>query len=382
MTEQTVKGKRIAMVSNNAWSVYNFRLDVIRSLIAEGHRVVVISPEDEYVSLLEQEGCRFITVKFDNRSVDPVADFQFYLRLKQVYRSEQPDIIFHFVAKPNIYGSLAAKALRIPSVAVVTGLGYAFARKNWLYYFVRSLYKIALKGAGEVWFLNNEDARVFSKEGIVEITKIKVLPGEGVNTSFFQPFATANGGRPLSTRFRFLMACRLLRSKGVGVYAEACRILKRKGFQFDAVLIGFFEAHHPDSITSEELDKWQAEGLLRYLGFSKDVRSMLAEADCFVFPSYYHEGVPRCLMEAASMELPVITTRNRGCREVVVEGVTGLLCQTGDPFDLADKMEMMLSMPQASLVEMGKKGRDLVVGKFDVSRVVAEYKGVIAQLGS
>lgn len=368
------KSLLIAFVSNNAWSVYNFRIDVIRSMLASGHSVLVISPPDEYISHLEEAGCRHISIPFDNRSTNPLADLKLFLRLKQLYATHRPDLIFHYVAKPNIYGTMAAGALKIPSVAVVTGLGYVFSKHNFLYHIVRRLYRHALRKATEVWFLNNEDARVFSSEKIVSIEKIKVLPGEGVNTGFFSPQPAE---KPQTKTFRFLMACRLLKSKGIAVYADACRILRRKHYHFESVLIGFEEAHHPDAIAPADLKKWEVEGLLQYHGFASDVRPELSAADCFIFPSYYNEGVPRSLMEAASMELPVITSRSRGCREVVLDQITGFLCQPGDPFDLADKMEQILLMPEAARKHMGQKGRELVVSTFDINRIIAEYHSVI-----
>ena len=126
----------IAFVSNSAWSVYNFRLEVIRKMLEQGYQVMVIAPDDEFSSLLVQAGCRFIPLHFNNKSENPLKDIGFYFRLKKMYRVLKPDFIFHYVAKPNIYGSMAAAANQIPSVSVITGLGYAFARRNWLYWVI------------------------------------------------------------------------------------------------------------------------------------------------------------------------------------------------------------------------------------------------------
>ena len=218
MPENLSAYNRIAFVSNSAWSVYNFRIEVIRRLLEQGFEVVVIAPDDEFSQLLVSEGCRFVPLSFNNKAENPFQDLAFYAKLKKLYREIKPDFIFHYVAKPNIYGSLAASALGIPSVAVITGLGYAFAKKNWLYWVVKQLYKRALKRTREVWFLNNEDARVFINEKIVAIEKMKVLPGEGVDTQHFAPIeqTSIKKERP----FTFLMSARLLKSKGIGLYAE------------------------------------------------------------------------------------------------------------------------------------------------------------------
>ncbi|HKP31807.1 MAG TPA: glycosyltransferase, partial [Chitinophagaceae bacterium] len=197
------ENKVIAFVSSNAWSVYNFRVDVIRHFIKNGYKVLVIAPDDGNSELLIAEGCMYENVDFNNKSENHISDLSLYRQLKVLYEKHKPDFIFHYVIKPNIYGSLAARKLKIPSVSVITGLGYPFAKKNWLYLIVKSLYKRALKKVTEVWFLNNEDAKVFTSNHIVPIEKIKVMPGEGVNTEHFTPDfetpLTKNG------RFVFLM---------------------------------------------------------------------------------------------------------------------------------------------------------------------------------
>jgi glycosyltransferase involved in cell wall biosynthesis len=364
------------LVSNSTWAVYNFRIDLVRFLCRAGYRVLVIAPEDEFARLLQNEGCIYCPIQFNNRSENPFRDLGLYLHLRKIYKQYSPDLIFHYVIKPNIYGSLAAASFGIKSIAVITGLGYSFARKNWLYHVARVLYKVSMRRAEEVWFLNNEDARIFIRANIADIKKIKVLPGEGINTEYFAP--SNNTPTQVGSTFRFLMSTRLLRSKGVGVYADAARILRKKNLQVQFDLIGFFEKHHPDSIGGEDLEKWEKEGLIRYHGFAKDVRPYLEKADCFVFPSFYNEGVPRSLMEAASMELPIITSLNRGCKEVVLPGINGYLCNPNDPFDLADKMEKMMQVSPEDRMAMGRNGRALVMQKFNIERILDEYARTLA----
>ncbi|NML23015.1 glycosyltransferase family 4 protein [Pseudoflavitalea sp. G-6-1-2] len=377
MTRHPAKNKLIAFVSNSAWSVYNFRMDVISNLLGQGYNVLIIAPDDAHSIYLKEAGCHFLPIDFNNKTANPISDWLFYRQLKKLYRQYRPDFIFHYVAKPNIYGSLAANAVKIPSVAVITGLGYPFAKRNWLYYTLRFLYTKALRHTNEVWFLNNEDAKVFITENIVNIEKAKVLPGEGVNTDYFSP--SFERIRKKDDVFTFTLCTRLLRSKGIGIYADAARILKKKNYIVRFELVGFFESHHPDSITQEDLKRWEQEGLIHYCGFAEDVRPYLERADCFVFPSFYNEGVPRCLMEAASMELPIITAFNRGCKEVVLNNSTGYICKGQDPFDLADKMEKMINLPAEDRARMGKNGRSLVVKKFGVERVIEEYISTLNQ---
>lgn len=179
MSENKLK---IGIVSNSAWSVYNFRADVIKHLLQNLNAdVLVFAPDDEFSTNLTALGCKFIPVNFNNRTENPISDFSLLMSFNKLYKIYKPDILFHYVIKPNIYGTLAARFQKIPSIAVVTGLGYSFARKNWLSFLIQQLYKFALKRANEIWFLNNEDASFFINNNIVKIQKVKVISGEGVN---------------------------------------------------------------------------------------------------------------------------------------------------------------------------------------------------------
>jgi glycosyltransferase involved in cell wall biosynthesis len=371
------KRKKIALVANSAWSVYNFRIDLIRHLLLS-FEVLVIAPKDDFADDLKKAGCSYLDIRFNNRSENPLQDYVLLKSLERIYRIEKPDFIFHYVIKPNIYGSIAAARCGIQSVAVITGLGYTFDRPNWLNRIVRFLYHRALKKAREVWFLNQEDADVFIQRRLVSAEKIKILPGEGINTDHF--FPQSNKAVARSKAFQFLMGTRLLRSKGVGVYVEAARILKNKHRDVRFELIGFFEKNHRDSITESELRNWQKKGIIHYGGFARDVRPFLRQADCFVFPSFYHEGIPRCLLEAAAMEVPIITSFNTGCKEVVLEGVNGFLATPNQPAELAARMEEMMALSNGQRAEMGRKGRELVTEKFGMEKILKEYDETLLSL--
>ena len=369
--------KKIALVANSSWSVYNFRMDLVRHLLAR-FEVLIIAPRDEFADELTLAGCRFVEIRFNNRSENPVADYTLYRSLQRIYRTERPDIIFHYVIKPNIYGSMAAAGAGIRSVAVITGLGYSFDRNNWLNRVVAYLYRKALKKASEAWFLNEEDASVFVRRRLVTAGKVRILPGEGINTEYFSPPAHRPVAR--SRAFHFLMSTRLLKSKGVGMYVEAARILGKKYHDVRFTLIGFFERHHPDSITEGELRYWQRKKIIEYGGFARDVRPFLRQADCFVFPSFYHEGIPRCLLEAAAMEIPIITSFNTGCREVVKEGVNGFLCSPHNITELTARMEEMMKLEPAERARLGHNGRQLVSGKYGIDRILKEYDRAVSSL--
>jgi glycosyltransferase involved in cell wall biosynthesis len=363
----------IAFVSNNCWSLYNFRMHLLTHYRDLGYRVIAVAAADEYMTELEKAGFVCYPVDFRNSSVDPFSDLKVLARLRKIYAQEKPDIIFHYVTKPSIYGSFAAGRLGIPSISVITGLGYVYSGKSWLSLPVSMLFRRALKHAREVWFLNRENAGFFTGKRIIPPGKSRILPGEGIDTDRFAPQLHAQRRGP----FIFLMVSRLLWSKGVGTYMEAARILRQQGIKAEFRLLGKPEPGHPESVLPERLRSWEKDGLLVNLGFANDVRHALSDADCFVLPTYYEEGIPRTLMEASAMQVPVITSDHTGCNSVIEDGVNGLLCKPRDPADLARRMVQIMEMNDAARKEMGKRGREKMERQFDISHVIRIYDDAI-----
>lgn len=369
----------VGFVSNSAWYIYIHRYDVIRFFIDKGYQVLIVAPEDRHVEAFEHPSITFIKYEFSNKTRNPFASLSLYFQLKKIYLKYQPLCVFHYAIKANIFGSFAARSAGIKCIAVINGIGYAFTKRNFLFRVVKKMYQLALKIPVEVWFLNNEDGSFFIQHKMVNVKKVHILHGEGINTEHFLPdeyTAAKISERP----FTFIIATRLLYSKGIGTLADAARVLKNQGHQFACILVGVTDPGHPDGIDHNQLLDWEKEGLLSLHPFTEDVRPLLAEADCFVLPSYYNEGLPRCLMEAASMRLPIITTYQKGCKEAITNHVTGLFCKTKDPVDLAEKMEMMMEMPKDKLLKMGKNGRLLMQKKFAIERICKEYLRVVKSI--
>lgn len=373
------KKNRVAFVSNSAWYIYIHRYDVIRFFIEKGYQVLIVAPQDRLVNAFNHPAITFVTYNYSNKTRNPFASLKLYFRLKSIYEKYQPVCVFHYAIKANIFGSFAARAARVKCVAVINGIGYAFARRNWLFHFVKKLYQNALQIPEEVWFLNNEDGSFFIQHKMVNVKKIHILHGEGINTEHFFRDTFEPAGQP-DRPFTFIIATRLLYSKGIGVLADAVRILKNQGYQFTCSLVGVTDPGHPDNIPDNQLQSWEEEGLFHIHPFTEDVRSLLASSDCFVLPSYYNEGLPRSLMEAASMRLPIITTFEKGCKEAIINHSTGLFCKTKDPVDLSSKMEMMMNMPEDKLQKMGKDARVLMQKKFTIERICKEYIRIVKKV--
>lgn len=362
--------KKVALVANTSWAIYNFRLGLIRKLKTEGYQVLIIAPEDEYVNCLINEGCSYEPIFLDKYGTHPLKELKSLRAFIKIYRRHNIDFIFHYTIKPNIYGSLAAAYLKIPSIAVVTGLGQLFTNPSWKTKVAEVLYKIAFYKVNQVWFLNESDASIFSQLKIVTDAKIKYLPSEGIDTKHFQQYAyglLSNGS------FKFLLAARIIAEKGIRIYMEAARLLKNKGIKVEFQLLGFIEPDNPQGISKQEIEGWEGEGLIRYLGSTDDIRLYLQKIDCLVLPTYYREGVPRILMEGASMQIPLIATDNVGCRLVVEDGVNGFLCLKKDAKSLALCMEKMMALSFEERAHFGLLGRRRVYTLFHERVVIKKY---------
>lgn len=351
-------------------------MGLMKNFRALGYEVCVVAPEDEYTQKLTTEGIQFIPVKHLNRfSTNPFHDIRLCLEYIKIYKSLQPAFIFHYTIKPNIYGTLAAGFCKIRSISITTGLGNAFSKKGAIFYVVKYLYKLSSRFASEVWFLNTKDRDTFQENNIIAVKKSFILPGEGVNTALFIPVPPY----PENLATCFLVVSRMQYDKGIKIFVEACRLLKTKGLAISAFLLGEVSTKNPEAISLDVINAWQKEGIITYLGNTTDVKTYIQNMNAVVLPSYYKEGIPRVLLEAACMEKPIITTRNPGCSEVVDDGITGYLCEMKSVIDLANKMEKFIHLPIAEKRKMGIAGRKKMEETFDERIIINIYKGKFEQ---
>jgi glycosyltransferase involved in cell wall biosynthesis len=357
----------IAFVANTSWSIYKFRLYLIRKLLAGGYRIFVMAPRDVYTAHFESlEGLTYIELlKFQGKSISPFAGIALYRELLRHYRRICPDLIFHYTIKANIFGSWAAARMRRPSISVITGLGYVFAGNGLLKAAAKILYRRALRKNVEVWFLNGDDREVFLREKLVRSERSFILPGEGVDTEFFFPSPYEAGKGPT----RFLLIGRVIRHKGIYEFVRAAELLRSEGVNVQCSLLGFFDASNPVAISEHQVEEWVRRGSIRYLGSTDDVAPYIAGSDCVVLPSY-REGMPLSLLEGASMCKALIATDTAGCREVVRDGSNGYLCRVKDGEDLAEKMKQYVRLPPSEKTRMGMAGRERVKANYEREIVV------------
>ena len=363
---------RIVIVANTVWYLANFRLRLCRALMAQGFDVVAVAPAGSDAQRLKDAGVTFVPLAMDGGGTNPIKDLVLWWRLVRLLRAHSPVVCLSYTAKPNIYAGLACRWIGTARIHNIAGLGTAFIDESWLTVVVKRLYRSALKGAEKVYFQNPDDRTLFQSAGLVSAEQSDQLPGSGVDIQAFTPPDVSlerEEGRP----FRFLLSARLIREKGIAEYVAAARQLRELGQSVEFWLLGHLGVDNPSAISEGEVRQWEAEGLITYLGSVADVRPVLAQVDCVVLPSYYREGVPRVLLEAAAMGLPVITTDAVGCREAVDDGVTGLLCRPRDVEDLARCMREMMSMPREARIAMGQRGRAKMQREFDERIVIDRY---------
>lgn len=368
-------------MANTVWYLVNFRLRLCRALITQGFEVVAVAPAGPDAQRLTEAGVTFVPLAMDAGGTNPIKDLLLCWSLVRLLRTHSPAVCLSYTAKANIYAGLACRWAGVPRIHNIAGLGTAFIDNSWLTVLVKRLYRWALKGAEKVYFQNPDDLALFQNAGLATVEQSGQLPGSGVDLDAFTP-PDARAECEDDAPFRFLLSARLIAQKGIAEYAAAAGQLRKSGRTVECWLLGHLGVDNPSAISEAQVRQWVAEGVIVYLGSVEDVRPVLAQVDCVVLPSYYREGVPRVLLEAAAMGLPVITTDAVGCREAVDQGVTGLLCRPRDVGDLVRCMCQMLSLPRSERIAMGRRGREKMQREFDERIVINCYLQAIYGLVS
>lgn len=365
---------KVAIVLNTSWNIFNFRLNFVRALIAKGYEIHTVAPHDNYTHYLEELGCTHHDVKMDSRGANPIKDLALMFELWGIYRKVKPDIILHYTIKPNVYGTLAASLLRIPTINNVCGLGTVFLKNNLVSAFAMMLYKLAFRFPRKVFFQNPDDLTLFLNKNLISAKSADLIPGSGIDLSHFTPTEFKR-----NDTFTFLLISRLITDKGIMEYVEAVRKLKSKGVAARFQILGAKDPEHARGIKLSVIDEWIKTGTIEYLGTSDDVRHFINQADCVVLPSY-REGTPRTLLEAAGSSKPIVATDVPGCYHVVEDNYNGLLCKLKNADDLALKMEQMLALDNTTLKKFGENGRKKIEFEFDEKIVITKYLQEISQL--
>ncbi len=360
---------KFILVSPKNRTVYNFRGDLIKEIIARGYEVVVTGPNQIDVDKIIALGARFVEIPIDKNGVNPLADLKYQKALEKLFIEEKPDVILGYTSKPVIYGSIASKKASkkikkdIRAVAMITGVGYAFTSTAFKAKIIRAimsfLYKRALKKADVVIFQNQDDKLLFEKLKLVKSEKTELVNGSGVN---MQKFELA----PYPDKITFFMLARVMYSKGIREYLSACKMVKEKHPEVRFMLLGACEGIQ-DSLSKDDLKPYIDGGIIEHFGETDRVADYYKECSVYVLPSY-REGTPRTVLEAMAMGRAIITTDAPGCKGTVVDGKTGFLVPVKDADALAKKMTEFIENPSL-IKEMGEASYKYCLEKFDVKKI-------------
>jgi len=375
MEGEVIMKRKILIVINSSWNVFNFRLGLLLALQEEGNEIIVVAPRDAYTEKLEEIGFEYHDVAINAKGMNPIEDTKLTYSLYKLYKRIKPDVILHYTIKPNIYGSIAADILKIPTINNIAGLGTLFIEQNIVTTLAKLLYKYSQTRTAHIFFQNNDDLELFVNENLVDAQKCDVLPGSGIDVTTFCPIENTKDGM-----VRFLLIARMLWAKGVGEYIEAAKIIKAKYDNIEFQLLGCLAVANRSAITHEQMQVWVDSHLVNYLGTTSNVKKYICKADCVVLPSYYREGTPRTLLESASMAKPLITTHNVGCKDVVDHGINGYLCQPKNVDDLVEQLEKFIHLSDTEREEMGIKGREKMINEFDEKIVITKYSNMIKEV--
>lgn len=373
---------KIALSANSSWYIYNFRRNLLKSLINQGHTVSVVAPWDSFSEKIEALGIEFHSLPLKPRGLSPFFELWTLLALARILNEIKSDYVFTFTIKSNLYTGLVSYLLNFKLIANVSGLGEAFDKQGLLNKIVRALYRLSLRKAATIFFQNKEDYSYCASEGLVDPLKCKIIPGSGVDLQAFTP-AKINSRINFSQRKKvFLMLGRLVPQKGYHLFIEASEIIKQRQPQNELYLKSeFWILGIPDSRKeSQELFTRikiaEKKGLVNYLEPTADVVPIIQQADVIVLPTLYNEGIPKILLESLACAKPAITTNWRGCKDAIVDGSNGFLI---DPkklsaIELANYIEHFLLMSEADYQLMSEKSRFLAETKFDERIVIDSYQ--------
>lgn len=364
---------KVAIVLNTSWNIYNFRMNFVRTLLKKGYEVHTIAPTDGYTHYLTAAGCHHHPIRMDSRGINPLKDFALILELRGIYKKVKPDIILHYTIKPNVYGSIAAALLRIPTVNNVCGLGTVFLTKNLLSAIALTLYRWSFRFPKKVFFQNPDDRDLFISKKLVPASSADLLPGSGIDLTRFTPETYSR-----NKKFTFLLISRLITDKGILEYVDAVKRLQAQGLDARFQILGAKDPKHKRGIPLRTISKWIDDRTIEYLGTAEDVQPFIKAADCIVLPSY-REGTPHTLLEAASCGKPIVTTDVPGCHQVVENNYNGLLCKLKDAEDLAEQMKRMALLDDNSLQQFGLNGRRKMEKEFNESIVIDKYLKTISE---
>ena len=372
-----MKSKKVILVSNTSWYLYNFKLKLIKNLIEEGYQVILVAPFDKYTKLFSKEIC-FKNWNISRKSLNPFKEIISIYQLIRIYKSIKPDYSHHFTIKACIYGSIASKLNSVKyRINAHTGLISNLTTLKRIHllphkWVVNTMIRFLILDENSVnIFQNNDDLDLFNKLKGKKINKALIIPGSGVDTEFFK----LSKPRLISQiKKNILFPSRLIKEKGLKELICACNLLWEEGYSFQLNLAGFIDNQNNSSFTKNEIKKYKNNNNISFLGHIGNMKGIYEESDIVVLPSW-REGLSKSLIEAASMECSIVTTNVPGCKDVIDHGINGIIVPVRNVLSLKLAIQFLLLNPELSL-KFGRNAREKVIKQFNVSKINQMTLGV------
>ena len=365
---------KVVIIGTIASSFYGFRADLICTLLKKGHKVYAFTSEStaEDLKKIEQLGAIPITYTLNRGGLNPLADIFATYQLAKKIKVINPDLVFSYFSKPVIFGTLAAKIAKVPRIiGMLEGLGYTFtdqpeglSKKTQLIRKIQVfLYKIVLPQLDQLIFLNPDDPKDLLEKHVIQVKKVKVLGGIGLNLKDY-PYQPLNS---IHFPIKFLFIGRLLKEKGIFEFVQAAKLVKKIYPDTQFTVLGAIDHHNLGALQQTELDALISSNIIHYPGYVDNIKDWIIDSHVFVLPSY-REGVPRSTQEAMAIGRAVITTDVPGCRETVINKQNGFIVPKWNSEALAEKMIYFIKNPE-KIREMGDVSYQIAANKFDAEKV-------------
>lgn len=364
-----IEMKKVLILVNHDIVIYNFRKELVERLLHDGYEVYISSPYGERIEDLVTMGCKYIKAKIARHGTNVTEELKLLYYYKKIIKEIKPDVVLSYTIKPNIYGGMACRMLKVPYIANITGLGTAVENKGLMQKITILLYRISFKKINCLYFQNTEN-RQFFIDNKIAVDKHKLLPGSGVNLEHFNVL-----DYPCDETIEFTFISRIMKEKGIDQYIEAAEFIRKKYPNTKFHICGFCEEAYED-----RLKALQEQGIVTYHGMQRDVRVILQKTHCTIHPTYYPEGMSNVLLESSACGRPIITTNRSGCRETVDNGVNGYIVEQRNSKDLIDKIEKFLNLSYEKKKDMGLAGREKVEKEFDRQIVLEVYMDEIVKI--
>lgn len=357
-----MKSKKILLLANMDITLLYFRQELIDKLLEKKYDVYVSFPKSENVQIFENKGCKFIDVQMERHGLNPFKDTKIIKNYLKIMKEIKPDFVLTYTIKPNVYGGIASRILKISQIANITGLGTALENKGLLQKIAILLHKIALRKVYCCFAQNEENLDFLRKHKIAE-NKLKLIPGSGVNLEKFKLLEYPN-----NEVIEFLFISRIMKEKGIDQYLEMAQYIKSKYKNTKFHILGFCEQAYENQI--KELEK---EGIIEYHGRQDNIIPFMQRASCIIHPTYYPEGMSNVLLESCACGRPIITTNRSGCKEIIDDNKNGYIVKEKDTKDLIEKVEKFINLSNYEKNKMGLEGRKKVEKEFDRNIVINKY---------